>query len=192
MKKRLFPVFLLLCGAWSACKQDCFDLEVFVNDRPGRDVREGTVQIKIGKRDPLPAQKLNEIGKTIFTCIPLDQQNDTVQIIYAPVFPKPVRYIDQNAYTAAENRKMRFTIDFPPEVTTFEWSLRDRDSSGIVGAKITLDHKYIIESGEGGYFSTSVPKVAGDSVHFLVEKAGKTLINRYIIIQPEYRRLFID
>ncbi len=193
LKKGLF--FLALCATTCLyhCKGDCFDLEIFVNDRTGRDVREGSVQLKIGNRPLLAAQTLNQNGKTVFVCVSADQLKDSVQLVYLPAAANTrFRYIDQNAYTAEENKKLRFTIDFPEENTSFEWSLRDKDSIGIVGAKITLDRKYIIESGAGGYFSTTVPKPAGDSVHFLVEKDGKILIDRPIAVFPEYRRLIID
>jgi hypothetical protein len=171
-----------------------FDLEVRLTGTKTdfEFVKDGSVQLRFGKHEPLPPQPLDARGRAFFTNIDLSYKNDTVSVIYLPNKPVRFRVVDQNLYTVGNRPYVQFYIDFPPEFTEMMWSLRDKDGNGIEGATITFDKHMVAKTTSNGYFDVSVQKPAGEKVHFLIEKDGKVLMDKDIAVYPEYRRLIIE
>ena len=166
------------------------EIEVFARNIP---VRDGQVQLRFNTPD---GSKFSEIvpidlqGRAHFIEIPEAWRTDSVRLVFTP---KPAdkrwRLIEQNAGTCAERPRIRFDIDFPPPSTTFEWSVRYPDGTGVEDATLTLDKRFVLKTGTNGYFQASIPTYAGDSAHFHLEKDGRVLLDRFFIIHPEYRRV---
>lgn len=186
-KLLLFLILLVL----SACKRTFeTEIELFARNIP---VRDGIVQLRFNTPEGPGFSDTISIdlqGRARFTELPLSWQDDSVRLVF---IPKPSgkrwRLIEQNAGTCAERPRVRFDIDFPPPTTTFEWSIRYPDGTGVEDATLTLDKRFILKTGTNGYFQASLPTYAGDSAHFHLEQDGKVLLDRFFIIHPEYRRV---
>jgi hypothetical protein len=192
IKNTWLPLLLMMCCL--GCRHSGFDLVVHLNNNTIQhpQVTDGSVQLKFGHHEPLPAQPLDAKGTAQFKSIDPTWQQDSVSLIYLPSQPTRFRILDQDAYTAAGRNYLQFTLDFPADFTQFMWSLRDKDGNGIKGAIIHFDQKYSVETGSNGYFEVSLPKPAGEKAHFKIEKDGKVLMEKDIAIFPEYRRLILE
>jgi hypothetical protein len=193
MKYSLFlPLFLM---ALMGCGPR-FDLEVRVigTKTDMEFINDGSVQLRFGKHEPLPPQVLDAKGRAYFKGIDGSYQQDTVSLIYLPNRPRRFRVVEQSTATAAAAGKpyIVFTIDYPPDFTDVMWSIRDKDGKGIEGATITIDKNMKVTTGGNGYFEVSIQKPAGDKAHFLIEKDGKVLMDKDVVIFPEYQRLKVE
>lgn len=190
------PIHLLWILLFCACQAEKppFDLSIRLNGLKGdiTPISEGSVQIRFGRETPFPARPVDERGIAVFTQVPGKFLDDSIQLLYTPKDGRRFRIIDQNAATAEISRDIRFTLDFPGDHTTFEWSLRDQAGNGIQDAKVTVNDRISVMTGTNGYFAIAVPVPAGEKAHFKVEKDGKILIDRDEIVVPEYRRLIVD
>jgi len=188
----IFSIYALFCC--NACSPSGFDLEVQLSSAVGdkEPIKDGTVQVQFGQAEPLSPQEVDAKGRAFFKEISPEFEKDSIRLLYQPVVQRRWRITEQYPYTAAENKIIKFTIDFPPDNTSFMWSLRDKNDEGIVGATITFDGKYIIKTGSNGYFNITLPKPAGEKARFLIEKDGKVLMDKNVAIYPEYRRLYIE
>lgn len=194
MMRNVLIINVLLLLLFQSCAPAGFDMEVRLSNSMAfsAPITDGTVQLQFGKNEPLPAEPVDKKGRAYFTGIKKEFEHDSIRVIYEPARPKRWRITEQNAYTAAENKVLQVTVDFPPETTSFMWSLRDKNEEGIVGAVITFDNKIQVTTESSGYFDITLPKPAGEKVHFHIEKEGKVLMDKDIAIYPEYRRLILD
>ncbi len=193
MPKSFLTIILCLL-ALSACKKT-FTMEINiygVKGQNGEPLQGGTAQLRFGNNQPTAPAPVDEKGHATFKGIDAAWEHDSIKLVYAPPSALPYRVTEQTAYTAAERKKIDFNVDFPPPTTFVEWSLRDKDGNGIVGATITIEHMYSVQTGNNGYFQINAPKMAGEKCFFHIEKDGKVLLDRELVVFPEYQRLVVD
>jgi hypothetical protein len=195
MQNSTYKAFIIsiLAFAISSCGGPTFDVTVKATGKrgDGDEIKEGTVQLKFGKRAPLPEQALDAKGRAVFS-IPESMRGDSVLVIYHSASNKHFRILEQRPYVVDEENLFQITVDFPTEFTSFQWSLRDKAGNGIEGALITINNRYKMETGSNGYFAADLPQYPGTKAHFKIEKDGKTLLDRDLTVVPEYQRLIIE
>lgn len=186
---------LLATLLFSACEPAKFDLHFYLtlNGTSGVPITDGMVALQFNGVTPFPFTEPDGRGIVSYRGLPGKYLDDSIRLVYQPTGNRRYRVVDQSAYTAQNVKNIYFSIDFPSDNTSFEWSLRDAAGNGIEGATVkAMDGKFTVQTGANGYFTLSLPKPAGEKVLFTIEKDGKTLLNREIEIAPEYRRLTID
>lgn len=195
MQNSTYKAFItsILAFTIASCGGPTFDVSVKATGKSGdgSEIKEGTVQLKFGKRDPLPEQPLDAKGRATFS-IAESLRSDSVLVIYHSVGNKYFRILEQRPYVVDEENLFNITVDFPTEFTSFQWSLRDKAGNGIEGALITINDRYKMETGSNGYFAADLPQYPGTKAHFKIEKEGKTLLDRDLVVVPEYQRLIIE
>jgi hypothetical protein len=188
-----FLVIVLITG--SACNSGPFNLKYYLvyNGTSGEPISDGMATLQFGAEKPFPVTQPDARGMVEYRGVSGKYLNDSIKLVFTPSGNRRCRVLDQSAYTAKDQKVIYFTLDFPSDNTTFEWSLRDQAGNGIAGALIkVMNGKYQVESGSNGYFALSLPKAAGEKALFEIEKDGKTLLKQEIEIAPEYRRLVIN
>lgn len=186
-------ILVVILGA--ACNSGPFDLKFYLvyNGTSGEPISDGMATLQFGAEKPFPVTQPDARGMVEYRGVPGKYLNDSIKLVFTPSGNRRCRVLDQSAYTAKDQKVIYFTLDFPSDNTTFEWSLRDQAGNGIEGAIIkAMGGKYQVESGSNGYFTLSLPKAAGEKALFEIEKDGKTLLKQEIEIAPEYRRLVIN
>lgn len=169
-----------------------FDLEVRLHGPQGEQdpLRDGRVNVRLGQTTPQEAKTLDAEGRAWFRELGEKYVHDTISLIF---FPGKGRYqvISQSAYTAAESKTIRFTLDVLPENTLVRYALRGKKGP-LSGATVTIDGKLTARTDEKGYFELAVPKAAGAQAHFLIEKDGKRLFEQDLTLSPEFNTLPVE
>jgi hypothetical protein len=192
-KFNLLPLLLLCC--LFGCGSPDFELRFYLifAHAGNAPITDGLVKLQFGEEVPFPSTQPDANGRVVYSRVPGKYFQDSIRLVYEPTGNRRYRVTHQSASSAAVSKVIYFTLDFPSDFTTFEWSLRDSAGNGIEGARLkAMGGKYEILTGSNGYFSMSLPVPAGDKAWLEASKDGKVLLKREEIITPEYRRLIID
>ena len=187
----LLPFVLLLF--YAGCAPDTFDLEVRLRSAKDHPVvyTGSQVTVRFGNSQDQPPQPLTEDGRAIFPKLDRKLLHDTIRLTYLPENGRPYRVIQQVFYTAADRQQIDFTIELIPETTHVQFSLKDKNGL-LPHALIRIDNKIMVESDDYGFVDLYIPKTAGSMAHFIIEKDGKTLLDKDVLVTDEYYKLFIE
>lgn len=186
---------LVLAMFFASCNLTSFDLIIRLRSPQDHPVvyRGSRVSVQFGNHPALAPEPLTEDGLAAFQKIDRSWRHDTVRLTYIAENGRPYQVIQQMFYTAADagDRPMDFVIEIVPDTTHIQFSLKDKNGM-ITHARIKIDNLLIIESDDYGMVDVFVPKIAGTSCHFIVEKDGKVLLEKDMVLTPEYYRVYVD
>ncbi len=185
------PCVLLLF--YTGCAPDTFDLEVRLRSPKDHPVvyAGSRVTVRFGDGPDQPPQPLTENGRAVFPQLDRRLLHDTIRLTYLAENGRPYRVIQQVFYTAADRQQIDFTIELIPETTHVQFSLKDKNGL-LPHALIRIDNKIMVESDDYGFVDLYIPKTAGSMAHFIIEKDGKTLLDKEVLVTDEYFKLFIE
>ncbi len=191
---RLFA-FLVFVLYFTSCQSNSFDLIIRLRSPADNPVvyRGSQVSVQFGNNAPEPPQPLTEDGRAVFTVLDRSKQRDTVRLTYLAKNGRPYRIIQQMFYTAADagDRPIDFVIEIVPETTHVQFSLKDKNGL-IPHALVHIDNKITIETDDYGQADVYVPKTAGSTAHFMIEKEGEILLEKDMVLSIEYQRIYVD
>jgi len=154
---------------------DTFDLEVRLHEPGGEQavITEGQVNLRLNDDVPQEPHALDARGTAVFRVLSSTFRGDTIHLLYFPPRARKFTVVQQSALTTTgENQTIRFTIQFSPDTTVFEATLRDAKGRAVKNAKITVDGNLHSISDENGYFKVAIPKASGAVANFVIEKDG--------------------
>ena len=185
------PFVLLLL--YAGCAPNTFDLEVHLRSAQDHPVvfQGSQVTVQFGDGPAQPPQPLTEDGRAIFPKLDRRLLHDTIRLTYLAKNGRPYRVVQQVFYTAADRQQIDFTIELVPETTHVQFSLKDQNGL-IPHAIINIDNKIIVQSDDYGLVDVYIYKTAGSMAHFLIEKDGKTLLDKDMVVKDEYYKLLVD
>ncbi|MEQ1745069.1 MAG: hypothetical protein ABMA02_06575 [Saprospiraceae bacterium] len=193
-------VLLLLIG-WlvnrvtSATTPDTFDLDVYLHEPGGDDkvIKEGEVNLRLGEEIPQDARPLGADGKAFFKNLAQKYGGDSVHLIYFPLKDRRYKMIGQSAAVlSGQDQTILFVLEFVPDTTIFQATLRDSKGRTIAGAQITIDGNIHATSDSTGYFNVAVPKAPGTEVNLVIEKNGKRLFAKDAMITSGHKQIPIE
>ncbi len=193
-------VIVLLLAGWlvqkalaGADKPDTFDLEVYVHDAKSEAtaLAEGTVNLRIGEKMRQNAQTLDANGRAVFQELSGKYLGDSVHLVYKPLRDRRFKITAQSA-TLLSTQPIRFAIEFLPDTTLYEASLRNEKGRPIVGAKITVDGNLNATSDANGYFKIAIPKAVNSTSNFVIEKNGTRLYGQDLTVRTGLQSISID
>ncbi len=174
---------------------DTFDLEVRLHEPGGEQavITEGQVNLRLNDDVPQEPHALDARGTAIFRVLSSKFRGDTIHLLYFPPRERKFTVAQQSALTATgENQTIRFTIQFLPDTTVFEATLRDTKGRPVKNAQITVDGNLRSTSDENGYFKVAIPKASGAVANFVIEKDGARRFVQDMTISPGHRLFPIE
>lgn len=189
----LLPLFLGLL--YASCHSGAFELKIRLRSSQEHPVvyRGSQVTVQFGNRPPEAPQPLTEDGRAIFPKLDRSLLLDTVRLTYLAENHRPYRITQQMFYTAADakGRPIDFVIEIVPDTTHIQFTLKNKDGM-ITHALVKIDNKITIESDDYGMVDVFIPKTAGSTAHFIIEKDGKVLLEKDMVLSPEYFKVLVD
>ncbi|MEO6037624.1 MAG: hypothetical protein ABIQ93_04360 [Saprospiraceae bacterium] len=162
-----------------------FDLTVRLHEPGGEQmaIREGQVNLRLGEAVPQEPHALTADGEAVFRDLSEKYRDKTVQLLYSPAKDRRFKIREQSAAAVSgQNQTILFTLEFLPDTTIYEATLRDSKGRTVPAAQITVDGNLHAVSDEHGYFKIAIPKASGEQAHFVVEKKGARLFEQDLTI----------
>ncbi len=186
---------LVLALHFVNCQSNTFELNIRMRSPQDHPVvyRGSRVIAQFGNHPPEAPQPLTEDGQAVFPNLDRSKMRDTVRLSYLAENGRPYQIIQQMFYTAADagERPIDFVVEIVPDTTHIQFSLKDKNGL-IAHALVHIDNKIIIETDDYGLVDVYVPKTAGSTAHFKVEKDGKILMDKDLVLSVEYQRVYVD
>ena len=167
-----------------------FDLVVVLHEPGGEErvVREGQVTLRLGEHLLQQRLALDAAGTATFRDLNGIHRGDSAHLLYFPPKDRPFRISRQSAATlTGQDQTIRFTLEYLPETTVYEATLRDIKGRPVFGAQITVDGNLHATSNEHGYFQIVIPKPSGALANFVIEKNGQRLFEQDMMISPGHK-----
>lgn len=192
---------LMLIGWWiknasaKSAYPDTFDLEVRLHEPGGEQavIREGQVNLRLGEAVPQKPTALDAAGTAVFRELSSKYRGNTVHLLYFPLGERRFKIIRQSELTiSGQNQAIRFVLQFLPDTTVFEATLRDPKGRPLRAAQITVDGNLHAASDQNGYFRLAIPKASGAVANFVIEKDGVRRFVQDITISPGHRLFPIE
>lgn len=186
----VFIGWLVKKSSFGKTYPDTFDLEVRLHEPGGEQafITEGQVNLRLNDDVPQEPHALDARGTAIFRVLSSKFRGDSVHLLYFPPRERKFTIVRQSAFTTnGENQTIRFAIEFLPETTVFEATLRDAKGRPVKGAQIIVDGNLRVTSDENGYFKIAIPKASGASANFVIEKDGVRLFVQDMTISAGHR-----
>lgn len=172
-----------------------FDVEVSLYEKGNEAsvVSEGEVNLRLGEAEPQNRQSLDATGKATFKEVSEKYRDSTVQLLYFPANSRRFKIGPPSASKLSGQKQLiRFPIEFLPDTTVFEATLRDSKGRRVAGAQITVDGNLHSMSDANGYFKLAIPKATGSTANLIIEKNGKRLHAQDVTLSSGYHEIPIE
>ncbi|MFN0015492.1 MAG: hypothetical protein ACKVU2_13180 [Saprospiraceae bacterium] len=175
---------------------ETFDLEVYLHEPGGEQfvVNSGLVNLRLGEKMlPYPRQ-LDTAGKAVFKELSKIYRDSAVHLLYSPAQKdRRFKIIKQTVEAlSGRDQDILFTLEFLPDTTVFEATLRDSKGRTIAGAQITIDGNIHATSDSTGYFNVAVPKAKGAEFVLVIEKNGKRLFFKTTWLTSDHQEILTE
>ncbi len=173
---------------------ETFDVTVRLHEPGGEQIAitEGQVNLRLGEAVPQDPHPLNATGEATFRDLSEKYRDSLVRLLYFPPRNRRFKITQQSAAVlSGQDQTIRFTLEFLPDSTPFEGSLRD-PKGPLAGAEITVDGNLRTTSDEKGYFKIDIPKASGASAYFVIEKNGRRRYQQTVTISPGFHSIPIE
>lgn len=172
-----------------------FDLVVVLHEPGGEErvIREGQVALRLGENLLQQRLALDAAGTATFRDLNGIHRGDSAHLLYFPPKDRPFRISRQSAATlTGQDQTIRFTLEYLPETTVYEVTLRDIKGRTISDAQITVDGNVHVTTDKHGYFRVDIAKPSGAQAHLVIEKQGKRLFGQEVTISPGLKTLSLE
>jgi len=172
-----------------------FDLEVRLHEPDGEQkfITEGQVNVRLGEQAPQELHALDNNGRAVFRDLSEKYRGDSVHLLYVPPKERRFKITQQSAAVLSGlNESIRFIVEFLPDTTVLEATLRDSKGKAVAGAQITIDGTIRSTSDANGYFKVAIPKSSGTEALFVIEKNGNRLFEQDLTIWSGHRTFSLE
>ena len=172
-----------------------FDLVVVLHEPGGEErvIREGQVALRLGENLLQQRLALDAAGTATFRDLNGIHRGDSAHLLYFPPKDRPFRISRQSAATlTGQDQTIRFTLEYLPETTVYEVTLRDIKGRTISDAQITVDGNVHVTTDKHGYFRVDIAKPSGAQAHLVIEKQAKRLFGQEVTISPGLKTLSLE